>query len=373
MNKKNAFKPKVVTIYSTGLLGSSIGLSLKNASFPGTVIGLSSPSSIKTSLSLNCIDEGYGYDALAEVIKKTDILILCSPIMVIIETIKKLGKLELPRNLIITDVGSTKSSIAKIAQESLPDHVHFIGGHPMAGSEKSGPSASDPYLFQNAIYVLSPLTIKPLGIDLQLAGFLDQYLGCRHVFLNPKTHDRIAGTVSHIPHILAVALVNFAQEVENSTPGTMQFAAGGFRDITRIASSPYPMWHDIFLTNKKNILPLLDSCIKNLEKLKHELTEDNLESSFNNASGTRSRMPLSSKGFIKPLDEILVVANDEPGIIASISGILYKEGVNIKDIEVVKVREGEGGTIKLGFESAAFAKSAVGLLNKSGFFARERN
>jgi prephenate dehydrogenase len=360
MNEKTILPVKTITIYSVGLLGGSIGLALKESGYKGIIIGLSSPSSIDTALSLGCIDEGYSYDRLGEVIKRTDLIFLCSPIMVILDTLKILAKLDLPKNLIST------------AKNILPEHVHFIGGHPMAGSEKSGPSASDPYLFQNAIYVLSPALGKPTETDSQFAHFLEQYLGCRYIFLDPEVHDTIAATVSHIPHMLAVALVNLAQSMNEKIPGTVELAAGGFRDLTRIASSPYKMWHDIFATNKKTIEPLLDQCIDMLSAMKRDLKKNNLSDAFTNASETRLKIPLHNKGFITPLHEILVIVKDQPGVIASISNKLAEKNVNIKDIEILKLREGEGGTLRLAFESFEIAKSAIGILNEIGFSARER-
>ncbi len=372
MKQKAQFPPKTIIIYSVGLLGGSIGIGLKESGYTGKIIGISSLKNIEKALALGCIDEGYPYDQLGSVIQQCDIIFLCSPITVICDTLHRLADCELPQDLIITDVGSTKRTIAQTAQETLPPHVHFIGGHPMAGSEKSGPAASDPYLFQNAIYVLTPLTEKPTTLDKQFADFLKRYLGSRDIFLKPDEHDTIAATVSHIPHLLAVALVNLAGKIENQTPGTIRLAAGGFRDLTRIASAPFKMWDDIFLTNKETIAPLLDECIDALQTMKKDLTEDNLETCFIDAVETRGKIPVHNKGFITPLFEILVIAKDQPGIISSISSTLSAHDINIKDIEVIKIREGEGGTIKLAFETGFIAHNAIAILNKKGFSAWER-
>jgi prephenate dehydrogenase len=243
----------------------------------------------------------------------------------------------------------------------------------MAGSEKHGPGASDPYLFQNAIYVITPVSGETSPREKQLGSFLNRYLGCRQVFMDPITHDTIAATVSHIPHILSVSLVNLAQRMEDKLPGTIQLAAGGFRDMTRIASSPYTMWHDIFLTNKTVIEPLLDKCIDELTTMKQLLRDGMLQSTFEQAVQTRKKIPLHNKGFLSPLFEILVIARDQPGFIASLSGILAENNINIKDFEVMKMREGEGGTFRLAFDSTETARAAIALLNSHGFSARERN
>ena len=366
------FSPETITIYSTGLLGGSIGAGLKKSGYTGKIIGLSSPGNLKTALQLRLIDEGYTYESLPQVVKRTDLLILCSPILAVIQTIEQLSDLELPEGLIISDVGSTKNEIVSRASELLPAHVDFIGGHPMAGSEKSGPSSSDPYLFQNAIYVLTPAKDVPLEKSVAFAEFLERYLGCRHLVLDPETHDKIAASVSHLPHILASALVLTINQREKSVPGTLDLAAGGFRDMTRIASAPYSMWHDILVTNKKPVTEMIDAFINTLCELKNGLQNDSLKEYFETARKTRENIPFANKGFIGRLSEILVMAEDRPGFIAEISVKLAQANINIKDIEVLKVREGEGGTIRLAFDSHPTALEAVSVLSENGFSARER-
>ena len=365
------FLPKTIAIYSVGLLGGSLGLALKNSGFSGKIIGLSSASNIESALKLGCIDEGYHYDSLKEVISQTDLLLLCSPIGTIIKSINELRNMELPEDLIISDVGSTKQEIISAAR-ILPEHVHFIGGHPMAGSEKSGPLASDPYLFQNAIYVITPDYGVPGKREQLFAEFLEKFLGCRTLFLDSAIHDKIAATVSHVPHLLAVALVCLAQDMESKIPGTLNLAAGGFRDMTRIASASYSMWHDILSTNKDAIEPLLDSLIDILSSIKQSMDNNTLGEYFRRSGEIRSRIPHANKGFLRQLSEVLVLAKDQPGFIASISNLLYKANINIKDIEVLKVREGEGGTIRLAFDTADIAREAIAVLVKNGFSARER-
>jgi len=370
-----AFNPKIITIYSVGLLGGSIGLALKNSGFKGRIIGHSSPAKLEVALKLGCIDEGYPYEKLGDSVARTDLLILCSPISIIMKTIESLAGMPLPAGLVITDVGSTKKNICEIASAKLPKQVHgvhFLGGHPMAGSEKSGPQASDPYLFQNAIHVLTPPGGAPAGKDLEIARFLEHYLGSRTLFLDPDRHDRIVAAVSHLPHLLAVALVNAVQEAETAIPGTLALAAGGFRDMTRIAGASYDLWHDILATNKNALLPLIDSMAARLKNMQQRLRSDTLRDLFEQSQNTRSRIPINAKGFIRQLAEVLVVAKDQPGVIARIATALAAENININDIEVLKVREGEGGTIRCAFDSAAVAAKAVVVLQKAGFQARER-
>jgi prephenate dehydrogenase len=371
LNTSDCFNPENIVISSVGLLGGSIGLGLKSSGFKGRITGLSSPAGIETALKLGCIDEGFGYDKLADAAADADVIFLCSPILAIIDSLKKLSTMKLPKNLIITDVGSTKQAITEAAS-CLPKHVRFIGGHPMAGSEKSGPSASDPYLFQNAIYVLTPSKDAPDATENAFASFLERHLGCRHVCLPPAAHDTIAATVSHVPHLLAVALVNLARNTDDRTPGALSLAAGGFRDLTRIASAPFSMWRDILVTNEKVIAPIIDEYVEILKEMKNSLSSKSIGDSFENAARTRDQIQSSRKGFISALYEILVFTKDQPGIIAKMAGALSAEDINIKDIEVMKIREGEGGTIRLGLESPQLAANAIEILKKNGFSARER-
>lgn len=366
-----SYKPKTITIYSVGLIGGSLGLALKRSGYTGTIIGLSSPASTKTALFMGSIDEGHGYDALAQVIGRTDLLILCSPISVILDTLKKLDGIDLPAGLVITDVGSTKREIVEAAARALPKKVTFIGGHPMAGSEKQGAAAADPFLFQNAVYALTP-TDPTSELCIGFSAFLSQHTGCKTLMLTPLIHDTMVATVSHVPHVLAVALVNLAAETEASLPCTLKLAAGGFRDMTRIASSPYPLWHDILSTNKDAVASLLDRYAILINEYKTDLLENGLKAPFDAAASTRSQIPFSNKGFISQVYDILVIAPDQPGAIATMATLLADKNINIKDIEVLKVREGEGGTIRLGFETHEAASAAAALLSSHGFAARER-
>ncbi len=366
------YSPKQITIYSVGLLGGSLGLALRSSGWKGRIVGLSSGRNLEAALELGAIDEGGSYDDLDNVVQETDLLFLCSPITAIIETIHRLGKLKLPKGLVITDIGSTKRAVIAAAKEALPDSVHFVGGHPLAGSEKSGSEHSDPYLFQNAVYVLTPWSGEASSEENALAAFLSRWLGCRNLFLPPDVHDSIAGAVSHLPQILSVALANVAHDCEETTPGTLRLAAGGFRDMTRIAASPFGMWRDIIATNKDTINTLLDETIVKLKNMKDSLAGDGLSSHFERAAHTRSRAPVHGKGFLTKLHDILIVAGDEPGVIASISSSLAKNSINIKDIEVLKVREGEGASIRMAFECRKEAERAVELIKKQGFQAWKR-
>ena len=364
------FFPKRIAIHGVGLLGASLGLALKQSGFAGTIVGISSEATIATALDIGVIDCGFSHDQLDVAVRDADVLFLCSPIGAIIETIGRLSEMALPDNLVISDVGSTKFAICQSAK-SLPANVKFIGGHPMAGSEKTGVSAADPYLFQNAIYALTPD-----ANDTELAGdlalFLSKHCGCKTIILDPEIHDRMTATISHVPHILAVALVEFAAEADAKTPGTLSLAAGGFRDMTRIAASSWKVWKDIYATNTSEVCAQLDKCVSALTEAKSRLVNGSLGEWFDSAATLRRSIHTDAKGFAGRLSFVMVTAPDKPGVIAKIATILGAQNIIINDIEVMKVRENEGGTIRLGFDTAETASRAAAVICDAGFLARER-
>lgn len=361
---------KKIVIYSVGLLGGSLGAAFKQGGFSGEVVGLSSPKGIEDAIKAGAIDYGFGYNEAETVIADADLLLLCSPINTIKKTLERIASFDLPEGLLISDVGSTKSEIIAVAEKVLPKHVSFIGGHPMAGSEKSGAAASDPFLFQNAVYVLSECSLTGDGEVEVFGDFLKKYTGCRITSLKPQVHDRITATISHVPHLVAVGMVNLATDIEEKIPGTLSLAAGGFKSVTRIASSPYYMWHDIYQTNREATDEILSDYIATMQRLLEELRSESLEESFDSAAEVRSAMATNAKGFVNQLFEIVVVAEDRTGFLARMTGLIDKAGINIRDIELLKVREGDAGTFMLGFQSEDDALQACRILNSDGFSAR---
>jgi prephenate dehydrogenase len=238
---------------------------------------------------MGAIDQGFSYEQIEEVVPKLDITFLCSPINTIIGTIQRLSSCKLKNGCIITDVGSTKREIMAAAQQ-LPSHVNFIGGHPMAGSEKSGPSAAVHDLFKNAMYALTPANLVSADTLSGFSSFLQTSLGCRTIVLTADAHDSIVAATSHIPHILAITLVNHVRNMENRLPGTYAMTAGSFRDMTRIASTPFPIWSDIFKTNDDEVLEQIDECIAALQDIKNRLHNNTIGELFDSAKETRSKI-----------------------------------------------------------------------------------
>lgn len=359
-----------IAIIGVGLIGGSLGLAFRKLGLAERVVGIGRQETLEQAQSLGAIDHGWTYEQMAEGLKGAQAVFVCTPILRIIELIPHVAKAA-EAGAVVTDVGSTKVAVMRAAARAFPKGVTFVGGHPMAGSEERGVSAADPFLFQNAVYVLTPPRRgggKPLEA---LVGLIEQ-LGARVAMMPAEVHDRLAGVISHLPQMMAVSLVEMAGRLNEVNPLVLRLAAGGFRDMTRIASSPYDVWRDICATNAEQIRGTIDTYVAELQRLKGRIGDESLEEDFQYANKARGAIPRDSKGFLRPLHEVLVVVEDKPGVIAGISVPLAAAKINIKDIEVLKVREDEGGSLRLAFGTQADAEQAVAILRERGYAARLR-
>jgi prephenate dehydrogenase len=260
-------------------------------------------------------------------------------------------------DVIISDLGSTKAEICGVARKYIKGH--FIGGHPLTGSEARGIDHADPFLFQNALYILTPLD-RVNDKAKELACFLER-LGALILYLDPKAHDLIVAYTSHLPQLVAVGLTNLI-----GREGYLNLAAGGFRDLTRIASSPYGIWEEILQTNVAAVQKALDELIKELAALRERLVKG-LKEDFDKAAKLRAKIPQNSKGFLKTFPHITVLVPDRPGALAEITTAIAKKRINIKDIELMRVREWVGGTFQLHFQTEEAAEQAAKILNEIGY------
>jgi prephenate dehydrogenase len=351
-----------VSVVGVGLIGGSLCRALKKRGI--TVYGVSSGKSVARALELNAIDEGFEYSRMADAVKKSRFVFVCTPLLEIGRILPEVFR-HAPKNSVISDVGSTKAVICGIAGGCKVRGVHFVGGHPMAGSEKTGVDNANPYLFYDAVYVLTPLPGTPKQAVKRLSSLV-AVLGAKVMILSPELHDRIAADVSHLPHLLAMLLAN--QLADRGSDLFRNLAAGGFRDMTRIASSSYTVWRDIIGTNigevRKSLLDYQEATSRLLERLSDA---DYLQALFERANRERQTIPRYSKGFLTPLFDVRVAVKDRPGELAKITNIAYYRGVNIKDIEIVNIREGEGGILRLGFVEKGEARLVAAALQELGY------
>lgn len=360
-----------ITIIGTGLIGGSIALALKRKNFCDTVVGVDEFSTIHRAMDRGTIDEGFNRNELNKAVKGSEFIFICTPVQQIFELLPVVAKAA-DEGALVCDVGSSKEFIVEEANKHFPESKYFLGTHPMAGAESRGIESADAFLFENAIWVITPGHLIPEKMTRKL-GLLLEGMGARILMLTPKMHDRIIAAVSHLPQFAAVAMVNLIARFHQEDPNYLKLAAGGFRDMTRIASSPFAVWRDICRTNQQQIANFIDEYIAELQRIKQLLNEQHLEPYFNQAAITRLAIPRDSKGFIRPQYDISIAVEDQPGVIAKFSGVLAKNKINIKDIEVLKVREGEGGTIRLSFDNEADRQKAVDLIREAGFSCYARD
>jgi len=357
-------------IVGLGLIGGSLAAAFKRKGVLENIIGVDSKFLITKAKEKKLINKGFEKHKLQEAVKDADLIILATPINQILKHLTLLPQFVKPGAL-ITDVGSTKRAIVETAREHLPSNVYFLGGHPMTGSEKTGLDHIDPFLFENAIYVLTNHSAS--GDLLKKYIRIIELIGARVLFLTPMEHDEIAAVVSHLPQMLAVTLMNYAAKRNINNPAYLKLAAGGFRDMTRIASSPFHVWADICKTNAENIEFAIEQLITDLSASKNLLTENRqLRSFFETAARNRLSIPKDSRGFLRPQFDISVIIEDKPGVIASIAAILADEEINIKDIEILKMREGDAGTMRLAFQNETDREAALKLLAQKSFEVAKR-
>lgn len=354
-----------IVIVGVGLIGGSLGLAIKRRFPQSRVVGVDKPAVLRRALARKAIDRGE--TRLSRAVRQVDLVILSTPIRQIVRLLPRIAKACRPQTL-ITDVGSVKVPVLRAARK-LPHGTNFLGGHPMSGVELSGVQAAHPLLFENAVYVLTPPENLPRPMLTNFSSFVRQ-LGARPMVLDPVLHDQVAAVVSHVPQLTAVALMNVAGRRHPGARKYLGLAAGGFRDLTRIASSRYDLWAEILPANRSEISRSLRMLLKELRHYDTalKLNEDGLlRRKFRSARKLRSGIPADMKGFLHPMPEIQVFVEDRPGVLARLTTVLARAGLNIKDIALMKVREGRGGTFRLAFDSADSARRAANILQARGF------
>jgi prephenate dehydrogenase len=277
-----------VTIIGLGLIGGSWGLALKERGVAARRVGCDRPDVLERALASGVVDEGSA-DPLAAA-HDADLIILATPVGVILDLLTQLKGAAAPRAL-ITDVGSTKRLICQRAREIFGEEPLFLGGHPLAGKERSGLENASATLFEDTRYVFTPLLPNHLADErVQAFSALVEKLGAKLFVTEASTHDRAVAFLSHLPQLVSTGLAGVIAEqgAEDFLP--LELAASGFRDVTRLAESPYNLWRDICLTNIENIQSALESLIEKLEAMKLHLSDRELERDFRQALKLREKL-----------------------------------------------------------------------------------
>lgn len=361
-----------ITIAGLGLIGGSLSKAFRRTNPAFTIVGVDTD---QENLRLAKMDGTVDltFQHLEEAVSDSQFIFLCTPVHSIPEMLQTLSRVAWP-GTIITDVGSIKSGIMKTAEQMLPKDILFIGGHPMAGGERSGFSAGVAHLFENAYYILTPRIGTPKWAVQELEHLISS-TGAIPLVLDPLTHDKMVGAVSHLPHAIAAALVNTVREADSPDGAIQRLAAGGFKDITRIASSCPEMWRDISLSNKEQLLPLLSEIIRSLFELMQNLEKDEgfaVETFYRQARDFRDEIPSSESLYLLPYYQVYVDVEDKPGMIGQVTTVLGSQNVNIKNIRIINSREDEPGCLVLSLDDQVSQERAVDLLNQAGCHAYTR-
>ncbi|CDO02042.1 arogenate dehydrogenase [Oceanobacillus picturae] len=358
---------QVIVVAGLGLIGGSIAKSVirDNGHY---VIGYDTNNeTLQFALEMGIIHEAA--TDLMTVAKRADYIILAAPISETIRLMELLDNVSFEKDIIITDVSSVKRPVMEAAENLVNPHLYFIGGHPMAGSHKKGVQAAKAHLFENAIYVLvSGSTVHTKQVK-QLKEILSA-TNCKFIELNATEHDEMTGVVSHFPHLIASSLVHQARKWQETHQYLPNLAAGGFRDITRIASSNPVLWQDIFHHNREKMVQLLDEWIKEMSFLKQLVEQKDRKtmiSYLEEAQEYRDGLGKKEKGAIPSYHDLYVDIRDQTGAIASVTQLLAEHSISINNIQILEIREGITGALRLSFSSQTFLGHASQLLRDHGY------
>ncbi|MFB4169213.1 prephenate dehydrogenase [Virgibacillus sp. JSM 102003] len=356
-----------ILVIGLGLIGGSLAKSI-GESGENHIIGYdTNKETLEFALMNEIIHESCS--TIADSASMADIIILGTPITETIKFMKQLDQLTFDHDVIVTDVSSVKKPVNDVAKALTNKQIKFIGGHPMAGSHKKGIKAAKGHLFENAIYVLTPADECTDPMINSLKAVLKDTKS-NFVVLQANDHDEMTGVISHFPHLIASALVHQAKKWQNTHSFIPKLAAGGFRDITRIASSNPELWQDIFYHNKGKMMHLIDDWIMEMNELKLMLEQNDkvsLSSYLHQAKDYRDGLGTTKKGVIPSFYDLYVDIRDQTGAIASVAQLLAQKEISIKNMQILEIREGITGVLRLSVPTIEDQQESYQLLHNNGY------
>jgi prephenate dehydrogenase len=285
-----------VTIIGTGLIGGSLGLALKKRHLAGRIIGCDRAPVLERAIESGAIESGSTHPADAA--RGSDLVVLATPVIPILDLIDRLGP-SLPPKTLVTDVGSTKAEVVERAARSFGRNAgqRFLAGHPMAGKEHAGVEFADADLFEGAAWLFTPLPRQNVHAGLP-GEFIHcaEKIGAKIAVVDPVDHDRFCAWISHLPQMISTALA--ASLVDEFGPDAPVLDIGGraLREMTRISSSPYSMWRDIAITNRQNLSDALHKLEQRLAHIRENLGSKQLADEFERAHQLRNNPPPKQRG-----------------------------------------------------------------------------
>ncbi len=353
-----------IGIIGLGLIGGSLAKAFKFKLGAEIVAFSRSETSLIAAVKENIIN-CYSTTDL-QIFSDCSYIFICTPVDKITEYVNKLLPY-IKKGCVITDVGSTKGSICKEMEKYK--NIYFIGGHPMAGSEKTGYFSAKEYLFENAFYVLTPLNNVPVDIINKFSD-ITKKIGAIPIVLNSSYHDHAVAAISHIPHIVAASLVNTVKRLDGKENYMHSLAAGGFKDLTRIASGSPEIWKSICEENKPEILNVINSFKNILTEFENSLLNNDEKSIFSfleTAKDYRNSFFDHNKSVISKTYDLFLNVCDKPGIIATISTHLSVNNINIKNIGIINNRDFENGILQISFDNEVEKEKSGKLLKELNF------
>lgn len=339
-----------IAIVGLGLIGGSLGLALKRND-QVVITGFdNSYETMQEAYRRGIIDHISA--SLPKVGEEADIIIFATPVNTTVRLMQDIPNWSLKKDVILTDTGSTKKPIMDAAKPLREQGLTFVGGHPMAGSHKSGVTAAKAHLFENAYFVLTPFDERDDEAVAILRTLLEP-AKAKVVNMDAREHDRMTAVVSHFPHLIAASLVRRLAEQEVDDPFVRELAAGGFRDTTRIASADPVMWRDITAQNKEELLTQLDGWLEEMGHIRNLLENEDpfdIQQFFTQAKSYRDELPITSKGAMFTNFDLHVDIPDHPGVISEITKILADEEISITNIRIVETRTDVFGILVISFQ-----------------------
>ena len=357
---------KTIYIVGLGLIGASMALGIKRDHPDYEILGYNrSKPSRDIALERGMIDRAT--DDFASFAPLADIIILTLPIKQTIAFIQELASLGLKEGVIISDAGSTKSAIVATAEKCFADKpVRFVGAHPMAGSHKTGAASADVNLFENAYYIFTPSSLTTSDTLEEMRDLLSG-LHARFIEIDAEEHDKVTSQVSHFPHILASGLMEqtalYAREHELAG----RFAAGGFRDMTRIAESEPGMWTSILLSNRETIIERIEDFKGRLDEISQAIRDEDegqIWDFFNQAREQRQAMEIHKRGGVDSSYDLFVDIPDEEDVILRILELL--RGTSLVNIHINEEnREDVHGILRISFKNAQDLEKAEHVITEN--------
>jgi prephenate dehydrogenase len=336
--------PVRIAVLGTGLIGTSIALAAARAGIDVTGWD-ADPDVSARAAATGCLTP---MSTLAAAVADAEIVFVCTPIPAVARTVAE--ALASSPDAVVSDAASIKGRIAADVSEivATSDLRRFVPGHPMGGSERSGPEHASASVVDGIVWVLTPTpATEPAAVD-RVASFA-RAIGAKPTTLAPERHDRLVAFVSHLPQVASTSLMGLVATEEADEPDILLLAAGGFRDLTRLAASNPDLWADIMLANGEQVAEAIDLYVARLIWLRDRLREDRSEDVallFREAK--QARLRLAAKPQVRAGVAVLQVEiPDEPGALARITAVIGEGGVNIEDLQIVHSPEGGRGTVHL--------------------------